>query len=135
MPDGAVLADTSVWARHLRLGDPELARLLRAERVVIHPLVLLELASRSLRRREELLALLGTLPAAAQAEHDEVLSLLGRRGLAGRGLAAVDLHLLASALLTPAALWTSDRRLQEVAQELGVAYRAAAPPREPLQRA
>lgn len=126
MAERIVLADTTIWARHLRVGDPQLGRLLRAERVVIHPLVILELASRTLRRREELLELLRALPAAVRAADAEVETLLGARNLAGQGLGAVDLHLLASALLTPALLWSSDRRLQQAAASLGIAYRPAA---------
>ena len=49
-----------------------------------------------------------------------MLSLIERRGLMGRGIGYVDAHLLAATLLTPeAALWTRDRRLAEIARELG----------------
>lgn len=117
-----VLADTSVWSRHLRFGDVQLATLLRAGEVMIHPFVVVELASRPLGKREELLALLGALPVARRAEDEELLALLERRELQGHGLGVVDLHLLASALLTPARLWTSDRRLAEIATALNVGY-------------
>ena len=57
------------------------------------------------------------------AEHQEVLQLVGVRGIHGRGLGWIDMHLLASALLDGCALWTLDKRLEEVAAELGVAAR------------
>lgn len=41
----------------------------------------------------------------------------------GRGLGFVDVHLLGAVLRQPGArLWTRDRRLRAVAEELGVAH-------------
>jgi predicted nucleic acid-binding protein len=40
----------------------------------------------------------------------------------GRGLGYVDIHLLASTIIGNVVLWTFDRRLHEVAIELGVSY-------------
>jgi hypothetical protein len=40
----------------------------------------------------------------------------------GRGLGYVDIHLLASAIIGNVFLWTYDRRLNDAAIELGVAY-------------
>ena len=117
-----VIADTSVWSRHLRFGDAQLATLLRAGEVMMHPFIVVELASRPLGKRDQLMELLGALPVAERAEDEELLALLERRELQGHGLGVVDLHLLASALLTPAKLWTSDRRLAEVAASLDVGY-------------
>jgi hypothetical protein len=39
----------------------------------------------------------------------------------GKGLGYIDMHLLASALLTEAPIWTLDKKLDEVAAELGIA--------------
>ena len=64
------------------------------------------------------------LPSATVAEHDEVLGLVERRRLAGRGIGWVGAHLLASALLDRLRLWTLDTRLAAVAELSGVAYRA-----------
>ena len=47
--------------------------------------------------------------------------ILDARALMGRGIGYVDVHLLASATLGDGCrLWTLDRRLTELAQELGV---------------
>lgn len=54
-----VLADTSVWIDHLRRGEPQLRQALDAERVLMHPLVLGELACGNLRNRREVLDLFG----------------------------------------------------------------------------
>jgi predicted nucleic acid-binding protein len=62
------------------------------------------------------------LPQAIVAEEEEVLRLIDRQALFGRGIGYVDAHLLAAARLTAgSSLWTGDRRLQAVAAELGLA--------------
>lgn len=94
--------------------------LLERELVLCHPFVIGELACGTLRRRDEVLSLLSALPQAPLASHDEALLLLERRGLAGRGIGWIDLHLLASAMLGNARLWTLDRRLGAVAKAIGV---------------
>ena len=53
----------------------------------------------------------------------EVLLLIGRDRLMGRGIGYVDAHLLASARLSHCRLWTQDRRLAAVALEQGLAAR------------
>ncbi len=58
------------------------------------------------------------------AEHEEVMGLIERHDLHGRGIGYVDAHLLASALLTPGAhLWTRERRPHAAAEHLSVAAR------------
>ncbi len=42
----------------------------------------------------------------------------------GKGLGFVDIHLLASCLLSHVQLWTSDKGLQQVASDLKLAYSA-----------
>lgn len=121
-----ILVDTSVWVDHLRRGDAALASLLQRSSVAMHPFVLGELACGSLQDRGMVLGLLRDLPAAVVAADAEVLHLIERRGLHGRGIGWVDMHLLASVLLTDGAqLWTRDRRLQDAAASIGVAYHAS----------
>ena len=116
-----ILVDTSVWVDHLRTGVPELGALLEAGEVLTHPWVVGELACGTLRRRAEILELLGHLPAAPVATHDEVLAFIERHALMGRGLGYVDVHLLAAVRLHgDARLWTRDRRLGEAATGLDV---------------
>jgi hypothetical protein len=55
------------------------------------------------------------------AEHGEALAFLESHRLSGRGLGWVDVHLLASAKLSAAPLWTIDRRLGDVARDLHLA--------------
>ena len=116
------LVDTSVWVAHFREGGPPLPDLLEAGEVLCHPLIIGELACGNLRNRSTILGMMEDLPQAAVAEHDEVLRFIELRSLQGRGLGYVDIHLLASALMSGALLWTLDRRLGEVAGELGCRY-------------
>jgi hypothetical protein len=121
-----ILVDTSVWVEHLRLGSTALARELEAGQVLTHPFVIGELACSTLRNRREVLGLLARLPSAPTATNMEALDFLEERGLMGRGVGFIDVHLLASAMLAaPARLWTSDRRLAAIASELNVGHELA----------
>ena len=124
------LADTSVWVNHLRANDPTLASLLEDHQVVMHPMVIGELACGNLRDRERVLGLLKELPEIPVADDEEVLFLIARRRLMGRGIGYrgigyIDAHLLAAASLDGAVrLWTEDRRLRDAAAGLGLAYQS-----------
>jgi predicted nucleic acid-binding protein len=115
-----VLADTSVWIRHFRQGLPTLADRLGEGLVLVHPFVCGELACGNLKNRAEILSDLQALPAARVASDAEAFRLIELHRLWGRGLGWVDVHLLASALLSHCRLWTLDKKLEEAATELGV---------------
>ena len=68
-----------------------------------------------------MIEVLEALPQGPVAQHDEVMALIERERLYGLGIGYVDVHLLASARLAQAVLWTRDRRLNAVAERLGVA--------------
>ena len=117
-----ILVDTSVWVEHLRLGSAILTELLGHREVLGHPVVLGELALGGQRQRGAFLSDLRDLPQAVVAEDEEVLRMIDRQALFGRGIGYVDAHLLAAARLTAGSrLWTRDRRLQAIATELGLA--------------
>ena len=119
-----ILVDTSVWIDHLRAGVAELEALLNSYRVLVHPVVIGELACGNLRNRSEVLALLGGLPQARAASNDEVLYFIEQQSLMGKGIGYIDAQLLASVAITPpAAIWTRDRRLSSVAKDLQLAYK------------
>jgi len=118
-----VLVDTSVWIDHLRKGNPHLKVVLEEGEVMCHPFVLGELACGNLKNRDEVLSLLESLPAAKTAEDQEILAFIEFHSLMGHGLGLVDVHLLASALLSNVSLWTADRRLREAAGMLNLQYR------------
>lgn len=114
------LVDTSVWVDHLRAGNRTLVSLLQDAEVLTHPFVIGELACGQMRNRREILTLLGTLPGAHVAEHDEVVAFVEEHRLFGRGIGWIDAHLLASALLSHARLITLDRRLSSLAARVGI---------------
>ena len=114
--------DTSVWIDHLRKGDARLARLLNDGRVLCHPFVIGELACGNLKNRCEILDALKELSSAPTIEFDEYMQFIELNRLHGIGIGFVDVHLLASALLANATLWTADKRLQKAALDLGLAY-------------
>jgi predicted nucleic acid-binding protein len=117
-----ILVDTSVWVEHLHSGNEELAALLNGGEVLAHPFVIGELALGNLLPRDRFLSDLRDLPQAIVAEDEEVLRMINRQALFGRGIGYVDAHLLAAARLTNGSqLWTRDRRLQAVAAQLGLA--------------
>jgi hypothetical protein len=73
-------------------------------------------------RRDLLLKELMDLPSAKVAEDDEVLQFVSRYRLFESGVGYIDAHLLAAVRLMPGTLvWTRDKRLFEVASNLGLA--------------
>lgn len=114
-----ILADTSVWVDHLRRSDAALRAALEANEICIHPMVIGELACGNLRNRS-ILVNLHLLPQATIATHDEALAMIEQHHFMGRGVGFVDVHLLASARLSKATLWTRDKRLAAVADGFGL---------------
>ncbi|HEY4482409.1 MAG TPA: type II toxin-antitoxin system VapC family toxin [Candidatus Brocadiaceae bacterium] len=117
-----VLVDTSVWVVHLRNGNIGLETLLNEGHVVCHPFIVGELACGNLKNRAEILSLLQALPVATHVEHEEVMKFIEDHALMGKGLGYIDIHLIASAVLTEIPLWTVDKKLSEVSSKLGIGY-------------
>ena len=106
------------------MGDKKLAELLQEGEVWCHPDIIGELACGNLRRRSIVLSLLRDLPAVPTAENEEVLALIDREKLYGRGLGWIDAHLLASAMLADGPIWTLDASLKRAAAHLKIDYSA-----------
>lgn len=117
-----ILVDTSLWVEHLRRSHPALARALERGEVLTHPFVIGELACGNLKARTQILGLMELIPASTVAEHDEVLRLIESRELYGKGIGWIDAHLIASALLSDATLWTLDKRLKQIVIQIGLAH-------------
>lgn len=119
-----VLVDTSVWIRHFRRADPHLQALLASDRVLCHPLVLLEIACGTPPApRARTLEDMANLDCTPEATLEEILVLIERERLQDSGCGAIDVSLLASALLAnDARLWTDDRALRAQAERLGIGY-------------
>ena len=98
-----------------------MASLLDAAAVLMHPLIVGEIALGNLPRRAETLFNLDRLPKAVVADHAEVLFFIERNGIFGAGVGYVDAHLLVATTLTPEVrLWTRDKKLQAVAGRLAI---------------
>lgn len=117
-----VLVDTSIWIDHLRRGIRRLENLLMDAGALCHPFVIGELACGNLKNRAEIISLLQSLPMAPMIESHEFLFFIDQNQLMGKGIGFVDVHLLASAQLAGAALWTADKRLKSLANELKLAF-------------
>ena len=120
-----VLVDTSVWVSHLRKTHAGLVDLLNDGEVACHPFVVGELACGNLKNRTAILALLEALPMTVLVEHEEVLAFIKDRELMGKGLGYIDVHLLASAVLTGLPIWTFDKKLAQAAHTLHHDHRAS----------
>ena len=86
---GRVLVDTSVWVDHFRQRNAPLVALLLQDAVLIHPLVLGELACGTPPSRTQTLADLQRLQSAQQATVREVMALVERERLFGLGCGLV----------------------------------------------
>jgi predicted nucleic acid-binding protein len=120
-----VLVDTSVWIRFLANRAPyanELGRLLSLDDVAAHELVFGELLIGDRGGRKKFLTAYQQIHAARVVPHGEVVEFVRARGLRGRGVGWIDVHLLASAVVDELKLWTADAHCAAIASELGVAY-------------
>jgi len=117
-----ILVDTSIWVSHLRNGNSKLEELLNDGDVFCHLFIIGELACGNIKNRTEILSLLSALPKVDLLDNAEVLSFIERNKLMGKGLGLIDVHLLASAILSEAPLWTLDTKLKHVAHILSAAY-------------
>lgn len=117
-----VLVDTSVWVEHFSKGKIGLEAPLNDGQVICHPFIRGELACGNLKNRSKILSLLEALPVAHIAQHEEVIHFIEQYRLMGKGLGYIDVHLLASAMLTNVPLWTLDKRLSAVSAALGIKF-------------
>lgn len=122
-----VLADTSVWVAHFRAPNKVLQSLLAMDRVLCHPLILIELACGTPPApRERTLGDLKKLQQAVTVTTNEILTLIDSRHFYNAGCGAIDISLLASVLLTrDTRLWTMDKNLAALAAQLSVDFSAA----------
>lgn len=118
-----VLVDTSVWVDHFRHGNDALVVLLGLDLVMVHPLVLGEIACGTPPNRVQTLIDLEGLQQTQQASVREVMAFIERERLFGLGCGLVDMLLLASTLMTPGIeLWTLDKHLSALAERFGVMH-------------
>ncbi len=120
-----VLVDTSVWIRFLAGRAPfavGLEKLLGDDEVTGHDLVYGELLVGDQGGRSKLLEAYEQIPHVGMVTHDEVVAFARDRNLGGRGAGWIDIHLLAAAIVGRVQLWTADKRLCAIAEQLGIGY-------------
>ena len=118
-----ILAETTIWVDHFRSPEPELLAHLKTREILMHSMVIGELACGNLPDRKTALRKLHSLPRVSEPAHESVLFLIESERLMGRGVGFIDLHLLCSAMQQEdVSLWTRDARLHKVAEGLGVAF-------------
>jgi len=117
-----ILVDTSIWISHFREGILRLKNLLSDELVICHPYIIGELACGQIKNRDEIISLLKSLPQAQTLENDEILDFIENRKLIGLGVGLIDIHLLASSLLSHSLLWTADKQLNVASSKLNIIY-------------
>lgn len=123
-----VLVDTSVWIRFLVDRMPyaaELDRLLELDEAAGHCLVYGELLIGDAGGRGRFLNSYGLIQRVPDVGHAEVATFVRSHKLHGKGIGWIDAHLLASALVADAYLWTADEHLAGLAGGLGIAYRGS----------
>jgi hypothetical protein len=118
-----VLIDTSIWIDHFNCSDPVLQFLLNEYEAAVHPYVLCELACGNFKNRNKIFELLSHLPSIAEISTDEYFVFLENHKLYGLGLGFVDIHLLASSLISQCSIYTRDKTLLAVANSLKIGYK------------
>ncbi|OGJ84882.1 MAG: hypothetical protein A2487_07340 [Candidatus Raymondbacteria bacterium RifOxyC12_full_50_8] len=118
-----VLIDTSVWIDHFVHADQTLQNMLTENEAVIHPFVTGELACGNLKNRKEIFRLLNYLPSIQTITDEEYDFFIERHRLFETGLGFVDIHLLASALMSHCLIYTRDKILFVAANTLRIAYK------------
>jgi predicted nucleic acid-binding protein len=122
-----VLVDTSVWVRFLANRIPfaaELDRLLETDEAAGHELVFGELMIGDVGGRRRFLDSYDLIDRVPAVGHAEVAAFVRAHKLHGTGIGWIDAHLLASALVANASLWTADERLARLAAKFGIAHRS-----------
>ena len=125
--NAGMLVDTSVWIEFIRFGNPQLLRLLNEGRVLMHDMVIGEIACGSAPNRSERLAVMDNLPKIDLAEHADVLNFIEIHQLFGCGVGYLGNHLMAAAVLPDKCrLWSRDKRLTGAAGQLGITFESLA---------
>ena len=117
-----ILVDTSVWIKHLRQIDKKLVRLLEQGLVACHPFIIGELACGGIKNRYEIINLLNDLPSTDILDHYDVMEFIEYRKIMNKGVGYVDVHLLGSALVSGTPLWTFDKALRKIANQLSIEF-------------
>jgi predicted nucleic acid-binding protein len=116
-----ILADTGIWIDYFRGRNAKMRKLLEDGQIAMHPFIVAEIALGSLHDRRKTLSEMDALWEVKVARLTEVRRMIESHALYSKGVGLVDVHLIASCLLTRGTqLWTRDVSLQKVAKTLGI---------------
>ena len=117
-----ILVDTSVWIKHLREGEKNLALLLEQGLITCHPFIIGEIACSGIKNRYEIINLLNDLPSTVVLDHSDIMDFIENRKIMNKGIGYIDVHLLGSALVSDTPLWTFDKALRKIAIQFPIGY-------------
>jgi predicted nucleic acid-binding protein len=123
MRNSMVLVDTVIWIDHFNFSDQKLEYLLNENDVATHPYILGELACGNIKNRKIIFTYLNALPSIPEISKEEFYLFLDQHRLFGIGLSFIDIHLLASALISHCLIYTRDKILLASAIKLKIAYK------------
>lgn len=114
------LLDTNILARHFRTKNLQVVRAVAGGKIILHPLIHLELLAYQYHLRAQAVSTLFVCRPEIMVRHDAVLRILAKHKLHDQGLSAVDIHLLASCNLHGFGIWTLDEGVRRKAAEMGI---------------
>ncbi len=117
-----VVVDSSVWMAHLRTAEPSMKALLQQRKLLMHPFAVGEIMVGSFRDRVSVRAFLANVEQAVVVPNDLVLQQLEFWSAYSRGVGWIDMHLISSAYASHALLWTRDKRLAALAEQIGLRF-------------
>ena len=118
-----VVVDTNIWVSHWRQTNHLLIEMVADGEIWTHPIVIGELSMGTLGNRHQTLWDLTRLGRPQLATDAETRQMVEARRLWGRGIGWNDAKILASVVIGGCLLWTRDGRLDEIADEMQVAWR------------
>jgi len=88
----------------------------------MHEFIIGELAIGNFKNRKPILDLLESVPKLKKLSHDEFMFFVNKYSLYGRGVGFVNIHLLAATKMANVKIWTLDKRLLKIAEEMNLNY-------------
>ncbi|HWU42717.1 MAG TPA: PIN domain-containing protein [Bdellovibrio sp.] len=112
------LVDSSVWIGHFKKADSKLISLLEADEVFLHPFIIQELYLGKPKGKDFVFERLAKLPCLSILSEDEFRHFVDGFKISGKGIGVIDCHLLGVAYQQKIALYTLDKRLDRLAQNI-----------------
>ncbi len=112
------LVDSSIWIGHFKKADSKLISLLEADEAILHPFIIQELYLGRPRGKELVFERLAKLPCLPILPDDQFRHFVDKYKIFGKGIGIIDSHLWGSAHLHKVSLYTLDKKLGRLAQNI-----------------